>query len=220
MKKAFLDTNILLANVFFLNSLYLKSQIVFDEYDEIYWSNFVKYEFNRRYFIKQNHMKSFFNDLQKYLENPEKELYSIFDLKNFTWDNYSGKFMKDAESSISPFWNKYVGIETQIPFFDIKNAIVCCLNDLSITSNKYKNKLKQSIILTPKRTKSYSHIDKMLENEGVNTADRKVTLDGHDFACFSSDPVDFVTFDWGCFKGAKNIEILCFGSIKGKFDFN
>ena len=56
MKKAFLDTNILLANAFFLNSLYLKSQIVFDEYDEIYWSNFVKYEFNRRYFIKQNHM--------------------------------------------------------------------------------------------------------------------------------------------------------------------
>ncbi|MBO4516134.1 hypothetical protein J5751_01550 [bacterium] len=220
MKKAFLDTNILIANVFFLNSLHFKSQMVFDEYDEVFWSNFVQYEFHRRYMIKEKNIRSFFNNLQKYFENPEKEFYSAFDLKKFALNKYSGKFMKDAESSIDSFWNEYFGIETQMSFFEIKNAIMYCLNDLSITSNKCKKDLKQSINLTPKRINKYSRIDKMLENEGVKPADRTVTLDGHDFACFSNDPVDFITFDLDCFKGAKNIKILCFDSIKGKFDFN
>lgn len=49
--------------------------------------------------------------------------------------------------------------------------------------------------------------------------DRIITLEGHDFACFSSGPVDFVTFDEGCYNGAKNVEILCFNSVKGKHDF-
>lgn len=220
MKKVFLDTNILIAYVFFLNSLHLKSQIVFDEYDELFLSYFVQYEFNRRYMIKEKHIISFFNDLQKYFESPEKEFYSAYDLKKFVLNTYSGKFMKDAESSIGPFWNQYFGIETQMSFFEIKNAIVYCLNDLSITSNRYKKYLKQSVNLTPKRIRKYSHIDKMLENEGVKPADRNVILDGHDFACFSVDSVDFVTFDFDCFNGAKNIGTLCFDSIKGKFDFN
>ena len=220
MKKAFLDTNVIIAYVFFLNSLHFKSQKVFNEYDVLFWSSFVQKEFNNRYSIKQLNLNLFFNDLQKFFGNPEKEFYSSFDLKNFVLNNYSGKLLEDAESSINPFWDKYFGIKTQIAFFEIIYAINRCLYDLSITSNRYKKQLKHSLILTPKRTQNYSHIDKMLENEGVKPADRKVTLDGHDFACFSSDPIDFVTFDYECFKGAKNIKILCFDSIKGKYDFN
>lgn len=41
-----------------------------------------------------------------------------------------------------------------------------------------------------------------------------------DFACFSSEPIDFVTFDDVCFDGADNVELLCFSSVKGKYDFN
>lgn len=73
---------------------------------------------------------------------------------------------------------------------------------------------------TPQRKKSYSDIDSMLKSEGVSSQDRIVTWDGHDFACRSSGPIDFVTFDDDCYNGAKKVEILCFNSIKGKHDFN
>ena len=220
MNKAFLDTNLLIAWVFFLNSLHSKSNSVFEQYDELFWSSFVRYEFNRRFFKKQNNIKFFFKELQKYFENPEQALYSSRDLKNFVLNNFSGKIMEDAQSSILPFWNEYFGFQTQVPFDSIKDAINFCLNDLSITSNKLKKGLDKSMNLTPLRTKSYSKIDKLLKNEGVKDADRRVTLDGHDFACFNSDPIDFVTFDEDCFNGANNVGILCFDSIKGKYDFN
>lgn len=64
--------------------------------------------------------------------------------------------------------------------------------------------------LTPQRSNTYSNIDKMLKHEGVEKEDRSIILDGHDFACFNSEPVDFVTFDEKCYNGAKNIKLLCF----------
>lgn len=95
-----------------------------------------------------------------------------------------------------------------------------CLKDLSVdTSINFKN-LENKMQLTPQRTNIYSNIGSMLKNEGVHETDGIITLDGHDFACFSRDPIDFVTFDENCCNGAKNIDILCFNSIKGKYDFN
>lgn len=220
MKKAFFDTNLLIAHVFFINSLHLNAEKVFNDYDEFYWSYFVQNEFMHRYSVKQKNVRSFFNDLQKYFENPEQEFYSIFDLNEFVLDNYSGNLKKDAKSSINPFWREYFGIETQISFSHMKKVIDYCLKDLSITSNKTKRDLQQIMQLTPQRTKSYSNIDGMLKNQGVKDADRTVILDGHDFACYSNDSVDFVTFDIECYEGARNVELLCFGSIKGKYDFN
>lgn len=102
----------------------------------------------------------------------------------------------------------------------MKNSAMKCLKDLSVdTSINFKN-LENKMQLTPQRTNIYSNIDSMLKNEGVHDTDRIITLDGHDFACFSGDPIDFVTFDENCCNGAKNIDILCFNSIKGKYDFN
>ena len=60
----------------------------------------------------------------------------------------------------------------------------------------------------------------ILKSVGVHDSDRNIILDGHDFACFSPEPVDFITFDNGCYFGAKNVELLCFNSVKGKIDFN
>ena len=219
MKKAFFDTNVLIAFVFLLNSLHSKSQKAFDKYDEFFWSNFVKDEFDRRYFNKQKNVKLFFKDLQKYLKNPNQEFFSAFDLNNFARKNYSGKLRDDAKSSISPFWEEYLGVETQISFLNMKNAIDFCLRDISLTLNNSKKNLENKMRLTPQRTNNYFYIDKLLKNQGVEDADRTVTLDGHDFACFNSSPVDFVTFDDACFNGASNVEALCFESVKGKYDF-
>lgn len=217
--KAFIDTNLALALIFYINSLHVTSKKVFNNYSEFFWSSHVKDEFEKRYGEKYLNLSSFFNDLQKYIENPEKEFYTLNDLKNFVRDHYSGKLMEDAQSSIDSFWYRYVGIESHLSFFDMKNSAIKCLKDLTIdTSINFEN-LENRMKLTPQRTNPYFKIDAMLKRNGVHKTDRTITLDGHDFACFSCNPIDFVTFDEDCYNGAKNVEILCFNSIRGKHDF-
>lgn len=218
IEKAFCDTCIVIARVFPVNSLHFKSNQVFDTYSELFWSKFVKEEYYKRYDEKHDHLLRFFQDIELELENPSKELYSSKDLIKFA-NSFSDKLKNDSVSSVDPFWNKYVGIESQIPFYNLKNNIDECLNDLSINVEINRMKLESVMQLTPQRTKKYSKIDKILKTKGVKDADRTVTLDGHDFACKSSNPIDFVTFDDDCYNGAKNIELLCFDSIKGKYDF-
>ncbi len=217
--KVFFDTNLPIAHVFEINSLHFKSEYVFKFYKEFFWSSFVKNEFDRRYNEKLDNLLDFFFKLQINLVNPEKEFYSSSDLIEFVNSNYSGKIRNDVKSSINPFWSKYIGIESQVPFFNIKTKVDNCLNDLSLNSNNKKMNLEKIMQLTPQRKKSYSNIDSMLKSEGVNLQDRIVTLDGHDFACRSSNPIDFVTFDDTCYNDAKKVEILCFSSIKGEQDF-
>lgn len=60
----------------------------------------------------------------------------------------------------------------------------------------------------------------MLKSAGVSEEDRKIALDGHEFASISIDPIDFITFDDMFLRGCLKVDILCFKSIKGKYDFN
>lgn len=217
---AFLDTNIAIAKVFQFNSLHLKSKHVFESYSNLFWSAFVEKEFDKRYFKKNIHISKFFHDLQLFLENPLQEFYSCDDLLNFAQKNYDNKMKDDAVSSIKPFWDIYFELETQIPFFRMKNTLNFCLRDLSLNSNSNKLNLKSIMQLTPQRTEDYPQIDEALKLDGVHDDDRKVVLDGHDFACNIKIPVDFVSFDDDCFKGASNVKSLCFHSVKGRDDFN
>lgn len=219
IKNAFIDTNLAIAYVYHINSLHNKSKKVIEEYDNLFWSFYVEYEFNRRSPKKYMNLSTFFHDLQKFLENPKKELYCERDLEDFALNNYSGKLQTDAKNSIKPFWNEYFGVESWAPFSDIKYKINSCLIDLTVNSVKNLNDFKKNVSLTPQRAKNYPKIDSMLKSEGVHENDRIVTLDGHNFACKSSNTIDFVTFDNDCFNGAKNVELLCFNSIKGKDDF-
>lgn len=132
MNKAFIDTNIAIAFVFYINSLHFKANNVFDSYSDFFWSNFVKNEFNGRFSEKYIHLLNFYHDFQKYLETPNKELYSIFDLNKFVKENYLDKNLKDAISSLEPFWEYYVGVESQVPFIKMQNNIKKCLKDLKV----------------------------------------------------------------------------------------
>ena len=49
-KTAFIDTNLAIAYVFFINSLHFKSKAAFDEYNWIYCSNSVEKEFKYRFY--------------------------------------------------------------------------------------------------------------------------------------------------------------------------
>ncbi len=61
------------------------------------------------------------------------------------------KIENDAISSISPFWNTYIGIESQISFDNLKNNIGDCLNDLLINTEINGFNLEKNMILTPER---------------------------------------------------------------------
>ena len=177
MRKVFFDTNLLIAFVFLINSFHDASEKVFKEYQEYFYSSFVQEEFERRFGKKQMHLKKFYHDFKISLKNSNKELYSIEDLKKFAKNRYTDKLLDDARNSINSFWKEYVGIESQISFVKMRNAIEFSLKDISLTSNSIKDNLDNVMQLTPKRTKSYSAIEKMLESEGVGPADRTVTLD-------------------------------------------
>ena len=219
MNTAFLDTNIIISWIFLINSLHPKSVDVFKSYSQFFWSSSVVKELEKKFNVKSKNLIRFFLDLQKFLENPEKDLYSISDLIDFANEHCSKQLLDEVKSSVKPFWSEYLGIQSRIPFFDMKNAIDFCLNDLLLNLDINKRGIEEIMQLSPQRNNDYSQIDAMLESLGVDEEDRKIILDGHDFACFSTQPVDFVTFDDDCFNGAKNLDFLCFNSVKGKYDF-
>ncbi len=157
--------------------------------------------------------------MNKYFESPNMEFYNYGDLLNFVFRNFDEEAIKDAKNSINQFWDMYFGIESQISSINLKKAINLCKNDLKINSHNNKAYLINILKLIAIRTKNYPVIDSKLKSEGVHYADRMIILDGHDFACNSFQPVDFVTFDVDCYNGAKNVGRLCFSSIKGKDDF-
>ena len=218
-KKSFLDTNVLIALLFLINSLHPKAEKVFNQYTEFFWSQFVKDEFDKRFYVKQRNLQMFFQDLEIELKNPKKELYSINDLKKFVEKNYTDKIMDDAKNSINSFWNEYNGIESQVHYLKMQENIGKCISDLTLETNNKKDKLEKLMQLTPPRTNKYPQLDRILKKNGVSTEDRHVTLDGHDFACYSTEKIDFITFDIDCYNGASDLTVLCFNSIKGKDDF-
>ena len=203
-----------------INSHHFRSLNALNEYGEYFWSNQVQIEYGVRFGEKFNNISLFFTDLKSSFAN-DKELYSTQDLINFASMNYSENMLDDAKNSVNPFWNKYIGIESQVLFEDLQNAIINCLIDLYIVVGINRKFLERNIQLTPKRTKKYGNINLILKSSGVHKEDRIVALDGHDFACKSADFIDFVTFDDELFRGCFfNADKLCFENIKGKHDFN
>jgi hypothetical protein len=103
MDKAFFDTCLLIAYVFSINSLHLKSESAFNHYSEYFCSSNVVEEFDRRFYKKQKNVRSFFNDLERYLESPNQEFYRPHDLINFALKNYTDRKKDDAKSSVEPY---------------------------------------------------------------------------------------------------------------------
>lgn len=218
-EKAFLDTCVFIAFAFHINSLHSLSHIVINSYNECYWSDFVKSEYNNRFKEKLNNLSKFIRDLNIELVNPTKEFYSPQDLFNFVLRRYSRKLQVDAQSSIEPFWEEYMGMVSQIPFYILNKKLNLCLIDLSSHAQFNNNFLENNILLTPQRIKNYDTIESMLKSEGVKEEDRHVALDCHDFAKNQNDLVDFVTFDETLYHCVINIERHSCNSIKGKYDF-
>ena len=92
----------------------------------------------------------------------------------------------------------------------MKYYIGQCLNDLNINSTIEKDNMLNMMNLTQKRTNDYLRIDKMLENDGVEDADRKVTLDGHNFTCSLGKCMENMCYGTGNFHEILHmLNIIC-----------
>ena len=163
MNTAFLDTNVLIAWIFLINSFHPKSVDVFNSYSQFFWSFSVVKEFEKKFNVKSKNLIRFFLDLQKFLENPEKDLYSLSDLIDFANERCSKQLLNEVKSSVKPFWSEYLGIQSRIPFFDMKNAIDFCLNDLLLNLDINKRSIEEIMQLSPQRSNDYPQIDALIE---------------------------------------------------------
>ena len=197
----------------------MRSNKVFDKYSTMYWSERVEYEYFVRSNEKLNNISLFLSDLILFLEF-DKEFYTSDDLMKFALQRYCDGVKNDVISSIRPFWNLCFGSVTQVSFHNLIDAIN---NFFIVLRSNYTSKvsyLKNNLKLVSKRTKDYHDLGLIIGSKGAGENDVKIALDGHDFACKSTKPVDFVTFDDKLYQGSLKAKNLCFSSIKGEYDFN
>lgn len=104
----FYDTNIPLAYVFSIEPNHKKSKYIFNEYDEVYWSQIVKIEFNNRFDKKFQSLIEFYQMLYFEFKNSIKNFIIFTDIKFYLKNKkYESKEEEDLFESLSLFWNYY-----------------------------------------------------------------------------------------------------------------
>lgn len=127
---SFVDTNVSIAYMFSIDPLNNKSMSVFKEYECIFWSKLVKNECKQVFKNKRKILVKFYKDLVKYLKPENFHNFSLKDLKEYVFRNYSkGKNREQILSSLDKFWYNYVN--ESFPTYDsFVQAINDCLKDL------------------------------------------------------------------------------------------
>lgn len=213
----FLDTNVPIAYLFLFEPSNSYSEKIFEEYDDIYWSSNVINEFNNRVSEKQEYILEFYYDLDIYL-NEISELINIGMIFSYLKNNDYGKKENDIKSSFKYFWNSYFPYEEYIPISHMKEALKDFRRELSNKLHQRRNFINSYLILPQERTYSYFNIKKNLKNLDLHNSDIEIILDGHDVGLNLDNPLDFITFDKLCGKGA-NMESLSFNKVKTHKDY-
>ena len=217
--KSFIDTNILIAYIFHIDSLHYKANQVFEEYQTIIYSQKVKLEADFVFTKKRKILQEFFENLLMETYNKNANLSSLKDLKKLISNKKFNKMIKgEIKSSLEPFWVRYV--KEQFPKNEIiQQAIFNCLNDLDIYSFNRKEQIEKRIKITERRMKPYAKLHKKLKEMDVHHPDDEIILDVHDHNLRINDKLDFITFDNGFYNRILKIKEFSFHDIKGKNDF-
>lgn len=141
------------------------------------------------------------------------------DLKKYVMRNYlDGKRRDQILSSLRKFWDNYV--QERFPTYNsFIQAVQSCLNDLRNFVYSRKSQWEQNISLTPDRVKRYLALKNKLKSVNVHSPDDDIVLDAHDFNLRDDSPLDFITFDEGCYEGVSKIKEFQFNKVKGKHDY-
>ena len=217
--ESFIDTNILIAYTFHIDSLHLKAKEVFNEYQTIVYSKRVKLESDFIFSKKRNILQKFFEDLMMEITYENSNWSSLKNLKKLlSKKDLSEDDKRQIKSSLDSFWAKYVN--EQFPSNETMHyAIFGCLDDLDICSFLRKSKIEKQIKITEKRIKPYNRINRKLNRIGVHVPDDEIVLDAHDYNLKNNDKLDFITFDSNFYNGINQIKEFSFNKIKCKDDF-
>lgn len=215
---SFVDTNVSIAYTFRIDPFNNNSVNAFEDYDLIFWSNFVKEEFNKVFISKKDVLVRFYKKLLRDLKEDKNIKLTLKNLMKYVKNgNYIEKEFKQIESSLNVFWTYYVN--ESFPSYDsIESAINNCLKDLNISAFSRKVKWENNSKLTNKRINKYYVLNNKLDEIGVHFPDNEIILDAHDHNINNDYELDFVTFDRDCFNGAK-LKDFCFHDVKSNLDF-
>ena len=212
---SFLDTNVPLTYVFSIEPKNTIAKKIFKLYNKYFWSNNVRQEFEHRFDQKQTTLSSFFNDLKHNVKKSNTTYFTKHEMIQFAndWDYDSEKQQKDIIQAAKNFWNIYLPYTPQPEKMELENKLKEFLMDLNSRTyqkaNNVPNLFNQEIV----RTKDYP---KIFAKFKMGECDKEIILDAHDFGI--NHPIDFITFDDECKKGA-SIDELSFNNVLGRFDF-
>ncbi|RAP51855.1 MAG: hypothetical protein BZ137_09575 [Methanosphaera sp. rholeuAM130] len=216
---SFIDTNVSIAYVFSFDPFNDSSNIIFEEYDVITWSNLVKKEFKKVFKRKQKEIIDLFSFLFGFVEKSNMEFFNNHDLirtginDELFKDNYA-----DIKTAIHFFWQKY-SFGDLVLKNDLLNAINSYLHDFNIESFNRRHNWLNNVNLSKKRVDGYENINHKLLALGVHEPDNQIILDAHDYNMDLKKTVDFITFDRLCYESVLSVNELMFNNVKTDSDF-
>lgn len=216
---SFIDTNVSIAYTFLIDPLHNHARNVFKKYSLIFWSIFVQTEFIKVFSSKREVLAKFYLKLLDELIGGNFTNFSQEGLYDYIKGlDYIKKEYEQIKSSLSSFWDRYVG-ESFPSLHCLKQAIISCLMDLMDVSYTQRTDLENRVLLSEKRSEEYCNLKRKLIANGVHTEDAEIILDAHDHNLKTEYDLDFVTFDEDCYNGAR-INDFPFHDVKYKWDFS
>lgn len=201
----FLDTNVLIGNVFSIDPLHEYSINLLIRDANFYYSGHVKKEFIKKFKEKRRIYDSFFNELKFYVENLENnphindycvDIEVLYKFINF-FNNSKSFDKQNMIKAINIFWR------------DSNLEDHPSINKIILSLSKFIYEFKQSYIIkkkemcnflieVPNFKKNYSNIKQIIldNNLSCHSEDFKIMIDAHEFACSNSSLIlNFITAD-------------------------
>ena len=216
----FLDTNVLIGNVFSIDPLHEYSINVWIDNAKFYYSEHVKKEFEYKYSEKIRLYNAFFDEFSYYVEslnfdeslNPDfvniSKLYKfIYDFKKYT------KFsIDDMRKTIDTFLYD-CNLSDNPRLLDISSSLSEFIQEFNSKIILTKIEICDFLIEVPNFKKNYFQIKQMIKNENLPThkEDIDILLDAHEFAYNNKNLIlYFITGDKGLFETInKLLDVLC-----------
>lgn len=199
----FLDTCVEIGYVFCTDPWNEKSVTIFNDNDNLHYSNTVDIEFNKKYHEIYRENRNFLislKDILNFEEDKEKTL-TLNDLNHKSWQVQSNIDENKKEKIIETIWEFCKSQHYQTNLGDT----VCKLKTLLIYIDKFirnfngsilkRKNLFESKVMFHKRDDEYSEIYEKLEKNNVHYPDNDIVLDAHDLSLKKSIELEFITAD-------------------------
>ena len=207
----FIDTNIAIAFTFFPDKFHNPSKdFIINTVEDIYWSNNVQLEYDKKYDAISNKIKTFLNEIVVDLEDFNGVFLNLNSFEDFVLKNtmYIDLDIVKKRKLILIFWEKIIlgyfkeNKEFYHLFQRYSTEVPKCFND----NHTF---LRNSLILFDcgeENYKKYSTLQNYLKIIGVHKPDYKIILDAHDFA--QDRLTVFVSADEKFLNKVKNLQDL------------